>query len=402
MKADQKASAVKLRASEIELMNSVTTGLEAPELAVQEQRSSLLGRLAYVLRVHIWLLLFVVVYFAAAVVTSEITGGELILPWDYLRRVLFILGILIPWGIAGYSAYLLWKFRPRRPTAFLVAELSNRFFTMERIVGAVLTLALLFLHATAFSFFKCLIPEIQPFAWDGWLASFDATLHFGSNPWELLHHFFGFAWVTSVIDLSYVLWTIVIPLGMIWFAIGPYGSRLRMQVLLTSVFAWFLLGNFLALAFSSAGPCYYEHVAGTADPFAPLMEYLSHVKAIPIVDERENIYALEIQSKLWNAYTVQNTTFGYGISAMPSMHVGAILLLALAAWQSHRFVGALLFAYTLIILIGSVHLGWHYALDGYVALVGVWAIWSLVGRLLRHDPVIAPDSGPPRNHLSGE
>jgi hypothetical protein len=84
------------------------------------------------------------------------------------------------------------------------------------------------------------------------------------------------------------------------------------------------------------------------------------------------------------------------------MHVGATLLLALAAWQSHRFVGALLFAYTLVILIGSVHLGWHYALDGYVAIVGVWAIWSVVGRLLRRDPVFAPDSGPQRNPLGGQ
>jgi hypothetical protein len=259
---------------------------------------------------------------------------------------------------------------------------------VERCCGAVLTLALLFLHATAFSFFKCLIPDIQPFTWDGWLASCDATIHFGSPPWQLLQHLLGYSWLTRFIDFSYILWAVVIPFGMIWFAIGPCGSGLRMQVILTNVIAWFLLGNVMALAFSSAGPCYYQHVAGSADPFSPLMEYLNRV------NDQYGIYALRIQAWLWDGFTVQNTTLGYGISAMPSMHVGAIFLLALAAWQSHRILASLLLAYTVIILIGSVHLGWHYALDGYVALVGVWMIWSIVGRLLRRDPVFGPKSAP--------
>jgi hypothetical protein len=341
-----------------------------------------------VLRVHRWLLVFVVSYFAAALVTAEVTGRELILPWGYLQRVLLILGILIPWGIAGYSGYLLWKFRPQRPTAFLAAELSSRFFNLERCSGAFLTLALLFFHATAFSFFKCLIPDIQPFNWDNWLAQWDATIHFGSPPWQLLQQILAYPWLTRLIDFSYVLWAIVIPFGMIWFAIGRCSSRLRMQVLLTNVIAWFLLGNVAALALSSAGPCYYGHVAGSTDPFAPLMQYLGYV------NDQYGIYALKIQAWLWDGFTVQNTTLGYGISAMPSMHVGATFLLALAAWQSHRIVASLLLVYTGVIFIGSVHLGWHYALDGYVALIGVWTIWSVVGRLLRRDHVFERNSCP--------
>ena len=33
-----------------------------------------------------------------------------------------------------------------------------------------------------------------------------------------------------------------------------------------------------------------------------------------------------------------------------------------------------------VLFIGSVHLGWHYAVDGYVAIVGTAAIWWAVGR----------------------
>jgi hypothetical protein len=154
-----------------------------------------------------------------------------------------------------------------------------------------------------------------------------------------------------------------------------------MQVLLTNVIAWFLLGNVVALALSSAGPCYFQHVAGTEDPYAPLMQYLGRLH------EQYGTFAVRIQALLWEGFSAQNTTFGYGISAMPSMHVGTTLLLALAASKTHRFIAGALVVYTIIMMIGSVHLGWHYALDGYVAMVGVYAIWWLVGYLLARDPV---------------
>jgi hypothetical protein len=242
-------------------------------------------------------------------------------------------------------------------------------------------LALLFLHATAFSFFKCLIPDIQPFAWDRWLASCDAIIHFGLQPWEHLQRFFGFPWFTRCVDICYVLWAVVIPFGMMWFAIGRCGSRLRMQVILTNVLAWFLLGNVVATGLSSVGPCYYQHVVGSADPFAPLMEYLNRI------DDQYYVYALAIQSWLWDGFTAQHNTLGYGVSAMPSLHVGATWLLVLAAWNVNRLMAGVLCLFTVIIMIGSVHLAWHYAVDGYVALLGVSLIWWCVGRLLQRDPV---------------
>src|SRR5688572_15011353 len=99
-------------------MSEASTSIDVQDLAAGQRRGSILGRVAYVLRVHRWLLIFVIAYFLAAVATSAETGRELIMPWGYLNRVLFILGILIPWGIAGYSGYLLWRFRPRHPIGF--------------------------------------------------------------------------------------------------------------------------------------------------------------------------------------------------------------------------------------------------------------------------------------------
>jgi hypothetical protein len=37
----------------------------------------------------------------------------------------------------------------------------------------------------------------------------------------------------------------------------------------------------------------------------------------------------------------------------------------------------------LLVLIGSVHLGWHYAVDGYVAIAAVTGFWWIAGRIIR-------------------
>jgi hypothetical protein len=37
--------------------------------------------------------------------------------------------------------------------------------------------------------------------------------------------------------------------------------------------------------------------------------------------------------------------------------------------------------FAVLILLGSVHLGWHYAVDGYAGALGAALLWHLVGRL---------------------
>ena len=73
---------------------------------------------------------------------------------------------------------------------------------------------------------------------------------------------------------------------------------------------------------------------------------------------------------------------GGGISAMPSMHVAVSLWLALvmqAYFPRLQFLG---WAYFTVILIGSVHLGWHYAVDGIVASAIAIAAWLSAPRIL--------------------
>ena len=57
-------------------------------------------------------------------------------------------------------------------------------------------------------------------------------------------------------------------------------------------------------------------------------------------------------------------------------------LLALALWLWRRWAGVLGWLMVAVTLFGSVALGWHYAVDGYAALVGMLALWWVAGRIV--------------------
>ena len=132
----------------------------------------------------------------------------------------------------------------------------------------------------------------------------------------------------------------------------------------------------VAIIFSSAGPCYYGRLVEGKDIYQPLMQYLSLAK------ESCPVWALGTQEKLWQSY--QNGGIGKvtGISAMPSMHVSIAFLFVILGWRTNRIAGIGFSLFAVLIMIGCIHLGWHYAVDGYAAIVCTWLIWWFVGRLL--------------------
>jgi hypothetical protein len=81
---------------------------------------------------------------------------------------------------------------------------------------------------------------------------------------------------------------------------------------------------------------------------------------------------------------------------MPSVHNGVAFLFALAAWRANRPLGVLFGAYALLIWIGSIHLGWHYGLDGVVAVALTLWIWRVCGRIAdRLESPLLPSAAEP-------
>ena len=148
---------------------------------------------------------------------------------------------------------------------------------------------------------------------------------------------------------------------------------------------WIVIGTISAILFSSAGPIFFDQVVpGSEQPYAEAMEYLTTVHG------EHDLFMFTVRDLLWQAYqNDDSSTMAKGISAMPSMHVSLAFLLALFGWRKHRLAGLGYTVFAILIGIGSVHLLWHYAVDGYVAVVLTLIIWKLSGAVARR-MAIAP------------
>jgi PAP2 superfamily len=253
----------------------------------------------------------------------------------------------------------------------------SELFDAGKIVECTACALLLPLFVSSFTVFKAAIPSIHPFAWDSELAAWDMALHGGVHPWVWLQYVLDYPLITSAINFIYHLWFFIL-YGVIYLiTVCMSKPLLRMQFLLSFVISWILLGNVVATLFSSVGPCYYGHLQLGADPYASLMKYLNESS------QHAPVWALGVQKMLWEAYQDKSKISELSISALPSMHVATAVLMALLGWGIHRAAGIALSIFAVLIMIGSVHLGWHYALDGYVGAAGAYAIWRVVGWALQ-------------------
>jgi membrane-associated phospholipid phosphatase len=103
----------------------------------------------------------------------------------------------------------------------------------------------------------------------------------------------------------------------------------------------------------------------------------SHALRIP------GLHAPEIQHLTWK-WLVTDTYVPFGgIPAMPNMHVAVAAVMALACGEWDRRLGVMASSYALVILVASVDLNRHYAIDGYVAILGTIGVWQASAWIVR-------------------
>ena len=152
-------------------------------------------------------------------------------------------------------------------------------------------------------------------------------------------------------------------------------QRFQLRGVVALFTSWVFLGNILAVAFSSVGPCFYFEFYGDRT-FLPLMERLqSYTDGFGLRATQAMQFLLQTSGK---------EAWGAGISAMPSLHVAMATLFVL--FCRHRFNAiwptVLASIFLMLILVGSVHLGWHYAVDGIVSIIVAPLIWWASGRFV--------------------
>lgn len=226
---------------------------------------------------------------------------------------------------------------------------------------------LTFLSHYVLLYFKVNIANLNPYAWDHAFAAADRLLFGGYDPWRLSHRLFGTPEMTKLIDNLYLVWFFVQHFCVLFAALLPMRSELRLTFLLAYYMNWMLGGVAISILLPAVGPVYMEAVTGDAT-FRPLMDLL-HQQSLSI-----EIKALTIQKDLWLGFTDPSVD-PLGISAFPSMHVQMAVVFALFGFALHRALGWILTLFAAITLIGSVHLGWHYAVDGIAGAIFAVILW---------------------------
>jgi len=224
--------------------------------------------------------------------------------------------------------------------------------------------------------FKVAIPEVRPFSLDVLFMDIDRIVHFGVHPWIALQPLLGNPVMTQFIDLVYYLWFPAVWMTFIWQALHGSRDELRSQFVLAFGLCWILLGTVAATLLSSAGPIFFAEIAQGPDPYEPLMAYLREVNA------ETPLGTFRTREALWNTYVGLPSDVA-GISAMPSLHIAMVVLMTLLGFRVRPGLGIAFSVFGAFIFIGSIHLAWHYAIDGYVAAIGTILIWKLSGWIVR-------------------
>jgi len=135
------------------------------------------------------------------------------------------------------------------------------------------------------------------------------------------------------------------------------GALRRRQFVLALTLVWLGLGALLATAGASAGPLFLDRVLPDAGASNEMLDYLS------AVDRRFQLLTLGGKQLLWTAHQGRSGNPFTGISAFPSIHVSVAALYVLVFLGENRLWAGIATVYTCVIVLGSVHLGWHYAID---------------------------------------
>lgn len=253
----------------------------------------------------------------------------------------------------------------RRGAARLRALLRPR-----SLVDLARFLAAMALTSYAYSWLKLALPLLRPdVLFDQGLFRLETVLHFGVNPGRLLQGLFPYPALWKALDGYYGAFIFTVIAGVGWFA-ATLSIRDRARFAAGFTLLW-ILGSWFYLAVPSLGPCYvlkddYTDVRASMPSQSATMDLLfAHYGRIRSFHRRPE--GTDLSPYL-------------GVAAMPSLHVAAQAFLMLFARKRSRALFLLYAALTAVTFFTAVGSGWHYAIDGYAALLLAWVAFAAGSR----------------------
>lgn len=254
------------------------------------------------------------------------------------------------------------RFPRRRRLAY------RRLYSIQRLaalIGGLILLWAMMVFQGSFTSIKNILPDLHGgFVHDHLHADIDRWLHLGMDPWRYLYQVAAWPPLLHLIEFNYnVLWFVLCFGGLFFVATSIRVDAIRKRYIIMFMLTWAGLGNVLADLSLSAGPAYYGFVTGDTVRFADQLAFLSSSSSAHS--------ASAYQAYLWKLREMGLAGFGGGISAFPSVHVGLATMNALFLYEYSRRLGVVAYGYVALIILSSVYLGWHYAIDGYVSVIVV-------------------------------
>lgn len=272
---------------------------------------------------------------------------------------LLVLGLIAVW----IARWLTAVWRHRRADRRLRAIMFKRHFGWRTLARALRWIVSFEIVITIYTTIKQAIPLINDAVYDTQLIAIEKWIHFGFNPAWGLSSSTPPLWWTKILDVNYYLWFMIKPLFFSYFL--THRNQCKRDHFITVYLGVWIVGVLIGLSIPSHGPCYVDPENFPAANMA---------------------ISQHVQDKLWGAYQALSRitlsgnggmTYGMGLMALPSLHVTICLVYVYFFWSEGLWWRWGTVIFTLLIFLGSLYSGWHYAIDGYTGiLIVLFVSWT--------------------------